>query len=115
MISGKNAATLERFKLGVVARNEVAKIKLEHLSDVANTPKPTWASVLGTATKDLPVVPLVDKAAFERKYGDKHCKSLSWNAAPTNIGDDRIYRGEFSKEGAIRPQGLCIIDFSDDS
>ena len=114
-ISGKNAATLERYKLGVNARNGVAKMKLEHLSEVANSPKPTWASVLGTAPKDLPVIPLVDKATFERKYGDKHCKSLSWNATSTDIGDGRTYRGEYSREGAIKPEGLCIIDFSDGS
>lgn len=60
-------------------------------------------------------MPLIPKEEFAQRYTGKHCQSLSWNAAPTDIGGGRSYVGEFTKEGSKKPEGLCIITFSDGS
>lgn len=114
-MSKGQADTLDRYKAGAAARNSTAKMKLENLKEIADTPKPTWKSVrgaAGTTRRD----PLLSDKQFRALYEQKGQKvsDLSWNQYFEDIGEGRKYRGEWDAEKK-RPAGLGIVKLSDGS
>lgn len=115
LMTKNQAETIERYKQGAASRNNTFKMKQENLKEIADTPKPTWASVAGN-TGGRRQSSLISASQFRELYEVDGMKvsDLSWNQYFEDIGEGRKYRGEWDSDKK-RPSGLGIVKFADGS